>query len=472
MESRPVTARMPSLENSVSCPVEGALIVARATGAGTAAIAIVRIDGAGCAPLVERLFVPAAPQAGGPVSRPRTMVFGHWIDPTTGEAIDDGLCVFFPSPASYTGNDLAEFHCHGGPIPPRRLVEAVLNAGARMARPGEFTRRAFLNGRMDLAQAEAVADLVNAQTDAAARAARRQLAGALSARIVNVRERLLEAAAHIEAYIDFPEDDIEPADRQAIATQLHQAREEIGRLLRPRRRGHLLREGARVVLTGLPNAGKSSLLNALVRKERAIVTPHPGTTRDMIECMIDLAGVPLTLIDTAGLREVDDPVERLGVERTRRELEQADMVVFVRDTSQPHDPHEERLALAGIRPDVVALNKVDLLQTPPRVAGGELPVSATRGDGLDRLEAAILVRLHAGDASAAEEIVSQRHAQLLERAGQAVDAAVQVFARDPSGELVMIDVREALESLSEILGLDEIRETLLDRIFSRFCLGK
>lgn len=456
------------------------VIVARSTASGPAALAVVRLDGRGASDVARRLFHPAG--AAQPVAHPRRAVFGRWVDPATGEGIDEGITLFFAAPASYTGNDLVEFHCHGGPIPSARLIEASLALGARLAEPGEFTRRAFLNGKLDLAQAEAVADLINAQTDLAARMARTQLAGGLSAQVGAIRERLILLAAEIEARIDFPDEDIEPEDRDRLQSLFDEAASSIAALLETHRRGRILREGARVALVGAPNAGKSSLLNALARMERAIVTPHPGTTRDTIECTIDLRGIPLTLIDTAGLRSSSDPVERIGIERAVAEIERADLVILVHNVTEKNPP-----ALAGAEaapvsrePDLIVYNKIDLvpdfnllacpwITDPDRAAA----VSCTQGTGLPRLEEVIASRLFQSSSSDSDLglAINVRHYDLLSAAQGSLALACEGFLSGLSGELVMVDLREALDAVDRIVGLSA-GEEILDRLFGEFCIGK
>ncbi len=446
---------------------EQELIVARATAAGSSALAVIRLDGDGVRRLVKQMFVPR--QGGSPMASPRRMVWGDWRDPQNNDLIDDGLTVFFSGPHSYTGNDLVEFHCHGGSVPVRRLIEAAMSLGARMAEPGEFTRRSFLNGRLDLAQAEAVADLINAQTDAAARLARGQLQGALSNKINEIRDSLITLAAEIEARLDFPEEGLNDTDRDRLKNLILKGLMEMEALNETQRRGHLFREGARVALVGAPNAGKSSLLNALARIERAIVTPHPGTTRDTIECTIDLHGIPVTLIDTAGLRESDDPVEQVGIARARQEIEKADLVVYVIDSTADID--YDRLNIESSS-TLTVFNKIDLNPIPTNVKTG-LKVSAVTGKGLKELELAISEGLLEGTAFQEESglAVNLRHGELLNRAINSLRQAQQALLQDLSGEFIMVDLRDALDALSAILGL-ETGDAILDRIFSQFCLGK
>jgi tRNA modification GTPase len=448
------------------------LIVARATPPGPGAIAILRADGPGAADLARRLFRPEGRRH--PADAPRRAIYGSWIATDSEELIDRGLCLFMRAPRSYTGNDLVEFQCHGGAAVVRRLLAAAVALGARPAEPGEFTRRAFLNGRMDLAQAEAVADLIRAETDAAARAAQAQLDGGLSDRVTALRKRLIDLAAEIEARIDFPDEDLGVADRARLDSDFSTLLDGLGALAALRGRGRLLREGLRIALVGPPNVGKSSLLNALARTDRAIVTPHPGTTRDTVECLIDLGGVPVTLIDTAGIRDSDDPVEALGIERSRRVLADADMVIEVRDAASPDPPSEFRIA--GRRPDLVVDNKIDLLGDTPNAAptdAARLPLSALTGDGLEALEARLLMLMHGEAAAGGRDAfaINERHAGLIDAALEALRQARAAWVSGEGSELVMIDLRDALAALDELLGLTA-HEAVLDRIFERFCLGK
>lgn len=461
------------------------LIVARATAAGPSAIAIVRVDGPGAGELARKLFRPAGSKH--PADRPREAVYGCWIEPDTkpaadGAVIDTGLTVFMKAPHSYTGNDLVEFQCHGSAAVVRRLMAAAVRLGARPAEPGEFTRRAFLNGRMDLAQAEAVADLIRAETDAAANAAQTQLAGGLSARVNALREKLIDLAAEIEARIDFPEEGIEEADAARLRGIFDSLRTGLSGLIAMKGRGRLLREGARVALVGAPNVGKSSLLNALARMERAIVTPHAGTTRDTVECTIDLRGIAVTIIDTAGLRESADPVELIGIERSRRILDEADVIVEIRDASG-EDSAERQPWSERRKPDLIVDNKIDKVKdgdektaavckdaSPPR-----LGVSALTGAGLEELEAKLATLIEedapAGAARGDAFLINERHSGLLSAALASVDQAFDAWTAGEGSELVMIDLREALQALDEILGLTP-HEAIIDRIFEQFCLGK
>ncbi len=458
---------MNSLDANSSADVGGDTIVAPATTPGAAAVAVVRLSGAGALAVAGRVFVPR-----GPGFLPdRRLVLGTLRD-AAGDDLDEALAVAMRGPRSFTGEDVVEFQMHGGPAIVDAALAACVVAGARPAQPGEFTRRAFLNRRLDLAQAEAVADLVAARSEKARRLALRQLRGGLSERIGQLRASLVDAAAEIEAHLDFPDEDIPDENRAEIGRTIRDALRSMEVLLATHKQGRIAREGARVVLAGPPNAGKSSLFNALVGRERAIVTPHPGTTRDSIECTLEIGGLAVTLVDTAGMRESPDEVERIGIERTRAEIRDADLVLYLDDS--PPAPGLETPALHLVP-------KADLLPESRREAiraGGEgggraepLPVSSETREGLDRLEAAIVAALGGpGDADEAM-LASARHAECLRAARSALERAAEAFAASASGDLVMVDIRESLDQLGEITG-GHTGEDILDRIFGKFCLGK
>jgi tRNA modification GTPase len=402
----------------------------------------------------------------------RTLAYGRATD-AQGELLDEVTAVVLRAPASSTGEDVVEITCHGGTRSAPRLLAALLVAGARPARAGEFTERAFLHGRMDLAQAEAVADVIHAETDLAHRLAARQIEGALSRGLSAVAESLRDALAEIEARVDFAEDVGGVIVPEPVATALGAAETALDRLLTGADLGRRAREGARVVVAGRPNAGKSSLFNALLGEDRALVTPEPGTTRDALAERLDLEGMPVRLLDTAGLREAF-AVEALGVERARRELAAADLVLWVVDGSRPVDDDDRAAyAIVEAQPHVMARSKADL----PAVDGaspGEISVSAVTGEGLPALRAALASALRDGRpaGAAAEALVTNgRHIEALGRAREALAVARLGAGTGVPGELVAGDVRAALEALGEVTG-EAVAPDLLERIFARFCIGK
>jgi len=452
-------------------------IAAIATGAGESAIGIVRLSGATALAVADRIF---RPRRGRPLRdrRSHTVTYG-WVTTPAGERVDEALALVMRGPHSYTGEDVVELQCHGGQLAVRRVLEQALQAGARLAEPGEFTRRAFLNGRMDLSQAEAVIDLIRAKTDRAMAAAVAHLGGSLRERVSAVRERLLEMMAHLEADIDFPELELEVQTREEVSAGCAAALAEVERLLGGARAGRILREGLRVVLAGRPNVGKSSLLNRLVRENRAIVTAVPGTTRDVIAEWVNLGGVPVQLSDTAGIRPTDDPVERIGVQRTREALRQAHLVLVVIDCGAGLLPEDEEW-IAELPPGAARIgvaNKIDLnpgfpLEQLAGALGGApvVAVSAEQGTGIGELEMAIAREAGALDASE-ELLVNARQADAIGRAAAHLRDAQQTLAAGFGDELVAIDLRAAWMALGEVTG-DTADEVLLDEIFGRFCIGK
>jgi tRNA modification GTPase len=430
-------------------------IAAIATPPGKGGIGIVRVSGPSASEVGRRLT--------GVVPPARRAVVAGAVD-RSGALVDQGLALFFPAPHSYTGEPVFEFHGHGGPVVMQALLAACLDAGARLAEPGEFTRRAFLNGRLDLAQAEAVADLIEAASRQAAQSALRSLRGEFSAAIASLATRLTDLRALVEAMLDFPEEDVDTLHREDAAARLAAARGALEEVLRKSRQGSLLRSGIQVVIAGRPNVGKSSLLNRLAGEERAIVTPVAGTTRDALRESILIDGVPLVVIDTAGLRPSSDPVERLGIERTRRELKEADLVMVVFEAGQTHTPLQDLPAGVAC---LEVYNKLDL--APGFVApAGAVAASAKTGAGIDALRRALLKA--AGWSAAGESVflARERHLRALQATASCLEAAA---AEDGRWEIFAEELRRAQEALAQITG-EVSADDLLGEIFSRFCIGK
>jgi tRNA modification GTPase len=440
-------------------------IAAISTPPGEGAIAVIRISGPQAIAIAEQLFARANP--GRPLVE-RVLHFGCFQNAE--EKLDEGMAVVFRAPHSYTGEHMAEFHCHGGVLVASRLLEAVLRADARAAEPGEFTRRAFLNGKMDLTQAEAVMDVIRASTSLALRAAEEQLSGRLGQEVEEIRSHLLRTVAHLEAYIDFPEEGIEPHTGDRLLTEIDMIHRRIQRLLATANEGRILREGVRLVICGEPNAGKSSLLNRLLGFDRAIVSASPGTTRDTIEELASLRGIPFRITDTAGLRETADAVEREGVERARRAMESADVIVRVADITQNRRPEASE-------EEILALNKVDLLNS--RTAANELPqrgpvaISCRTGEGIDRLVDLIVTKAR-GDRSVDAPMlaaINARHQACLQRAQSHLCEAAEKLRASVEPELIAVPLREALDAVGEVIGAADAEE-ILGEIFSTFCIGK
>lgn len=451
------------------------LIAAVATPPGPGGVGIVRLSGPGAHRAAAQVFRPM--QRGALTDAPdRLLVYGTVLGPE-GEGIDSGLTFVSRAPHSYTGEDTAELQCHGSPVVLGLVLEALYRAGARPARPGEFTQRAFLNGRLDLTQAEAVIDLIEADSARAVQNAAGQLAGALSRRIGGVYDALTDLMAHFCAVLDYPDEDLDPFRAEGMAAVLAEQGAALAALLQTAARGRRLRDGVVCALVGRPNAGKSSLLNALAGYERAIVTDRPGTTRDTVEAAVSLAGLPFRLIDTAGLRASDDPAEQLGVARSRAAMDEADVVLLVCDgTAVPGDEERALLAELGDRA-VVVRSKADRPAAWDALPGGEtVAVSARTGAGLDALEAvlgrrgaALLPAARAGEQGLM--LTNARQTDAVRRALEAVRRAEEGLGAGLPPDLLLTDVEDALAALGELTGRT-VREDVTDRIFSRFCVGK
>jgi tRNA modification GTPase len=449
-------------------------IAAISTPFGEGAIAVLRLSGAEAVAIADEVFRGKVKPS---MAAARVQHFGAIHDGAA--KLDDGLLTVFRDPHSYTGEDIVEIACHGGVLVARRILELLLRSGARSAQPGEFTQRAFLNGKMDLTQAEAVMDLISAQTDLALRAASEQLEGRLGERIRALREALLGTLAHIEAYIDFPDEDIDPDTGAALQVRLDAARADIAALLATAERGRILREGVRVVIYGAPNVGKSSLLNLLLGTERAIVSTHPGTTRDIIEEVINLRGLPLRLVDTAGVRESDDEVERAGMERTRRAVGRADLILHVVDASAAGGraggppPAASNEPQGAALPTILVLNKTDLGEHPDWREADGVRISCLTAAGLDALAEAIVAHITSGTGTTRDWslAINARHAACLENALRYLDAARKALSDGLSPEFIAEELRAALGAVGDIVGRADT-EDLLGKIFSTFCIGK
>jgi len=449
-------------------------IAAIATPLGEGALAVVRLSGNKALALADKAFAPAGKSSRKPsAAESHTIQYGHIV--RNGAVIDEVLVAILRAPRTFTREDMVEITCHGGILAAKAVLDTVLAAGARLALPGEFTRRAFLNGRIDLAQAEAVADLIYARTELALSAANEQLAGKLSQRINKLRDSLLRTLAHIEAHIDFPEEDIAPDTRDHLLKAMDDGKQFIDELLRTANEGQLLRRGIRVAIVGRPNVGKSSLLNQLLGHDRAIVSPIAGTTRDTIEETANIRGIPVVFVDTAGLREARDEIEVEGIRRSHQTIARAELILHVLDGSEPLDD-EDRAYLEEFtgRKRILVVNKSDLprdLELPALRAHVEM--SCKTGDGLEALKDSIRSLVWAGEirADMLQVMVNSRHEDALNRGRTALIRAADELRKNQTLEVVAMELRIAVNAIGEIVG-QTTTEDLLDSIFSQFCIGK
>ncbi|WP_336787791.1 tRNA uridine-5-carboxymethylaminomethyl(34) synthesis GTPase MnmE [Paenibacillus sp. MMO-177] len=454
-------------------------IAAISTAVGEGGIAIIRVSGPDAIEGTARIFRSRTDLRD---AATHTVHYGHIIDPKNGEQVEEVLVTVMRGPRSFTAEDVVEINAHGGVVAVKKVLDQVLlQEGMRLAEPGEFTKRAFLNGRIDLMQAEAVIDLIRSKSDRAFSVARKQAEGTLSKRIKALRQTVIELLAHIEVNIDYPEHDVEDLTSNYIREQSGSALEEIGKLLKTANEGKILREGIMTAIVGRPNVGKSSLLNMLAQENKAIVTDIPGTTRDVIEEYVTLNHIPLRLLDTAGIRETSDVVERIGVERSHNALEEADLILFVLNNNEPiHEDDRALLEKVKDRQLILIINKSDL-ESKLEMAEIEalideeriVRMSVREEEGLDRLEKAISKLFFEGqlDSGDLTYVSNVRHISLLKRAQQSLIDAIDASNSGIPIDLIQIDVRSAWESLGEILG-DEVGDSLIDQIFSQFCLGK
>jgi tRNA modification GTPase len=458
---------------AMTSPLEDT-IAAISTPIGEGGIAIVRISGKNALEIADRIV--RARKGKPSVWESHTIHLAEVGN--NGTMLDEVMVSVMRAPKSYTGEDVVEINCHGGILAARRLLDLTLRSGARLAEPGEFTKRAFLNGRMDLTQAEAVIDIIRSGSDRALSAAVQQLHGRLSQKLEPARSGLIEILAHVEAHLDFPDEDIAPEKRASLLEKCVAIEKILRELQATAREGKILREGVRVAIVGRPNVGKSSLLNALLGEERAIVTPIAGTTRDTVEEVVNIRGIPIRLVDTAGLRHTTEHVEQEGIRRSRRAIEQADVIIQVIDGMQDiSQEDEDHFRLLGDKPTIIVINKSDLPQliSPSKIPNAQFTVrvSAKTGDGIENLKDALQSIIWGGKVGtvSSEVVINSRHDDLIRRALLALAKAQEGFEKNGNSEFIAVDLRAALDAVGEITG-HVSTEDVLDKIFSTFCIGK
>jgi tRNA modification GTPase len=453
-------------------------ITAISTPMGEGAIAIVRLSGPEAIDITNHFFTGKNLHD----VDSHTINYGKILDPETKAIADEVMVSVMRAPKTFTREDVVEINCHGGMVAVNKVLDIILSKGARLAEPGEFTKRAFLNGRIDLSQAEAVMDMIRAKTDKAMSVAMKQLDGRLSKLITELRQELLETVAHVEVNIDYPEyDDVEEMSHHMMQTKTKEVHARINELLEVANQGKILREGIATAIVGRPNVGKSSLMNTLVQENKAIVTDIPGTTRDIIEEYVNVRGVPLRLVDTAGIRETEDLVEKIGVERSHQVLKESDLILFVLNYNEPLTEEDEKIfkAVEGLH-YIVIVNKTDLeeqidLEKVRQLAGDHtiITTSLIEEEGIDELEKAISATFFDGEVDSGDltYVSNVRHIQLLKSAKKALEDAMEGIELGMPLDIVQIDVTRSWELLGEIIG-DTASDSLIDQLFSQFCLGK
>ncbi|URZ02781.1 tRNA uridine-5-carboxymethylaminomethyl(34) synthesis GTPase MnmE [Clostridium felsineum] len=453
-------------------------IAAISTAVGSSGISIIRVSGKEALKVVDKIFRSKNKKSIMDIET-YTMRYGNIVELNNNDIIDEVIVSFMKGPKSFTGENVVEVNCHGGIYPTKRVLEEIIKAGARLAEPGEFTKRAFLNGRLDLSQAEAVMDIINSKTELSMKSAVAQSEGAISREINKLRQNILEIIAHIEATVDYPEDDLEEVTSETVTKDINNIVKEIDRLIISADEGKILREGLNTVIIGKPNVGKSSLLNMLLDEKRAIVTDIPGTTRDVIEEYISIAGIPIKIVDTAGIRETEDIIEKIGVEKSKEKMKDADLIIYMIDSSRKIDDEDlEIIKFIKNKKYIVLINKVDLNNEEDRsklkILEKEniIDFSVKEKIGLDKLKVTIENMFSSGSIEQSSTMITNtRHKQALIRAKEHCNASLRALQDTLAIDLASIDIRNAWMALGEITG-ETLQEDLIDKIFKDFCLGK